>query len=346
MEIRENVILAPYTTFRIGGPARYFCEVGNLGDLRSALKFSKDNNLRFFILGGGSNILVSDKGFDGLVIKMGIRGLEFKDFGNYTIVSAGAGESWDYVVERAVKINLGGIENLSLIPGTAGAAVYQNIGAYGVELKDVLESAEVLNVDSGEIKIFSNEDCLFGYRNSVFKINKDRNSIILKVNLKLYKNQEPKISYPDLIKIFEGKKPSIAYVRVAVIEVRMNKIPYPPNIMPQILKNKGHLPNAGSFFKNPIVTAEHFKRITLNHSDLKGFKLKDGTVKLFVAQLIEKYGWKGKRFGNVGVSEKHSLVLVNYGDGTAEEVTNIADNITKSIKNGFGLDLEPEVETI
>src|SRR3990167_8969452 len=165
MEIRKNIILAPYTTLGIGGPARYFCEVGSVDDLKSALKFSKENSLRFFILGGGSNILISDKGFDGLVIKMEIKGREFKD----ELLIVGAGENWDEVVVAAVERGLGGIENLSLIPGTAGAAVCQNIGAYGVEIKDVLESVEVLDAESREIKTFSNNNCRFGYRFSVFK---------------------------------------------------------------------------------------------------------------------------------------------------------------------------------
>ena len=335
MIIKKNIILAPYTTFGIGGPARYFCEVSSVGDLKSALKFSKKNNLRVFILGGGSNILVSDEGFDGLVIKMEIRNLEFKDKGDYVILSAGAGESWDYVVERAVERNLSGIENLSLIPGTAGAAVYQNIGAYGVELKDVLESAEVLDADSGEIKTFSNNDCGFGYRDSIFKHKDGAKLIILKASLKLSKSQKLSINYPDLTKIFEGRNPSIAEVRQAVVDTRKRKLPYPTE-----------MGNAGSFFKNPIVTVDYFEKITVTHPDLKGFKLVDGSVKLFVAQLIENLGWNGKRFGNVGISERHSLVLVNYGKGTAKEMINLADKIKKDIWGQFGVKLESEVQVI
>jgi len=329
MEIRKNVILAPYTTFRIGGPARYFCEVGNVDDLKSALKFSKENNLRFFILGGGSNILISDKGFDGLVIKMSIKGLEFED----NTLSVGAGEDWDEVVATAVKRGLGGIENLSLIPGTAGAAAYQNIGAYGAELKDVLESVEALDAGSGEIKTFSNRDCRFGYRGSVFK--NDGHLIILKINLKLSKNKKPNVNYPDLVKRFENNKPSVLDVRNTVMEIRRSKLPYPDEVG-----------NAGSFFKNPIVTAGQYGKLAGTHPDLKGFKLKNGTVKLFAVQLIEKCGWKGKMLENVGVSEKHSLVLVNYGNGTAKEVAILSEDIKKSIKDEFGVKLEPEVEMI
>ncbi len=331
MEIRKNVILAPYTTFRIGGPARYFCEIESVDDLKSALNFAKENNLRFFILGGGSNLLISDKGFDGLVIKMSIKGLEF----NGEFLTVGAGENWDEVVAVAVERNLRGIENLSLIPGTAGAAVYQNIGAYGVELKDVLESAEVLDKDSGEIKIFLSKDCQFGYRDSIFKTNKDKNLVILKIKLRLFKNKEANTIYHDLAKMFQGKKPSALELRSAVIEIRTKKLPYPDEVS-----------NAGSFFKNPVISEVQFGHLISTSPDLKGFNLGDGLVKLSAAQLIEKCGWKGKTFGNVGVSEKHSLVLVNYGKGTAEEIMKLAEDITRSVKDEFGVELESEVEMV
>ncbi len=328
MEIMENVILAPYTTFRIGGPARYFAEVESVGDLKKALDFSKEKNLRFFILGGGSNLLVSDKGFDGLVIKMEIKGLEF----NGEFLAAGAGENWDRVVAAAVERNLSGIENLSLIPGTAGAAVFQNIGAYGVEMKDVLESADVLDTVSGKIETFTNNDCKFDYRDSIFKTNKDRNLIILKINLRLSKNQESNINYPDLAKMFESKKPAASEVRDAVIEIRKNKLHY------------DEIGNAGSFFKNPVMLETQFKDLMKNQPGLKSFNFSGGLVKLSAAQLIEACGWKGKTFGNIGVSEKHSLVLVNYGKGTAEDIMRLAEDIKKSVKDRFGVVLEPEVE--
>ncbi|MBI2062595.1 MAG: UDP-N-acetylmuramate dehydrogenase [Candidatus Yanofskybacteria bacterium] len=331
MNIKKNVILAPYTTFRIGGPARYFCEVGSVDDLKDALQFSKENNLPLFILGGGSNVLVSDKGFDGLVIKMEIKGLEF----NGELLNAGAGENWDDVVGKAVAEDLGGIENLSFIPGTVGGAVYQNIGAYGVELKDVLKSLEAVDARSREIKTFSNSDCRFGYRDSVFKTKEKGNFIILRVNLELSKNREPKIDYPDLVKIFGGKQPTILEVRNAVIRIRQNKLPYPHEAG-----------NAGSFFKNPIVPISNYQLLISKYSDLKGRDLGNGSVKLSAAQFIEKCGWKGKAYGNIGVSEKHSLVLVNYGNGTAEEIINLAEKIKKAVKTEFGVVLEPEVEGI
>ena len=339
MEIRENVILAAYTTFRIGGLARYFCEVESVDDLKSALKFSKENNLRFFVLGGGSNILVSDKGFNGLVIKMGIKGLEFKDKGGYSILSAGAGENWDYLVEQAVERNLGGIENLSWVPGSVGGAVHQNIGCYGTELKDVLDWADVLDCRTNEICRFTNNDCCFGYHESVF-INNAGRFIILQAGIKLSKNPAAKIIYPDLIKYFKnsGEKPDIEKVRIALSEIRKAK--------GTKLKFGGKIGNAGSFFKNPTIKISNFQFLISKHPDLKGFDRDNGLVKLSAAQLIEKCGWKGKMHGGVGVSPKHTLVLVNYGKGTAEEIINLAKDIKMAVKNKFGVELEPEVEIV
>lgn len=340
MIIKENVILAPYTTFRIGGPARYFCEVKTIEEVKNALRFSRENNLRFFILGGGSNILISDKGFDGLVIKMEINGLEF----NGELLSVGAGENWDYVVEEAVKRNLGGIENLSLIPGTVGGAVCQNIGAYGAELKDVLTSVKAYDARTGDIVELSNKECGFEYRSSIFKNNK--NLIVFEAELLLLKSSKPNLSYSDLQKLFSSTQPTISEIRQAVIDIRQAKLPYPPNIMPQILKNKGHLPNAGSFFKNPVVSESVFENLILKYPDLKWFNSNSGSVKLSAAQLIEKCGWKGKKYGGVGVSDKHSLVLVNYGNGMVEELIKLAGEIKESVKKEFGIDLESEVEMV
>ncbi len=333
MEIRENVILAPYTTFRIGGPARYFIDVQNTSDLREVLIFSKEHRLRFFVLGGGSNILISDKGFDGLVIKMSIKGFDFKDEGDHVLLTANAGENWDNLVGESTERNLSGIENLSLIPGTAGGAVCQNIGAYGVEIKDCVESVVVLDFVSGEIKTIENKDCGFDYRTSIFKNNKSL--VVLNVDLKLFKNKEPDISYPDLAKRFQNEKPSVADIRKAVIEIRRRKLPYPDEIG-----------NVGSFFKNPKITKEHFDNLVSENGEVKGFLGTDGLVKLSSAQLIEMSGWKGKRMGNVGVSEKHSLVLVNYGHGSSREMLDLAENIKKDVRDKFGMDLEPEAELV
>src|SRR3989344_1759621 len=192
--IKNGVNLAEYSTFNTGGQARYFVEVKSLEGLKKAINFARKEDKKIFILGGGSNVLLPDRGIDGLVIKMGIKGLSFS--GN--LISAGAGESWDKIVAESVKRGLGGIENLSLIPGTVGGAVYQNIGAYGAELKDVLDSVEVFDINSGLIKNLSNKKCGFAYRHSIFQTSKGRSLIIIKVNLKLSKNYKLNLKYPDL----------------------------------------------------------------------------------------------------------------------------------------------------
>lgn len=313
-------------------------------ELIEATKFARKNKLAVFVLGGGSNILVSDEGFDGLVIKMNICGSNFTKTQVDLRIQARAGEMWDDVVARAVELNADGIENLSLIPGTVGGAVYQNIGAYGVELKDVLISVKAYDIKSDEVIELSNRDCDFGYRSSVFK--KNKNLVILGTKLLLPKSNKPNLSYPDLQKRFNGLKPTISEVRQAIIEIRLNKIPYPSNIMPQILKNKGHLlvANAGSFFKNPAIPIINYQLLTIKFPDLKGREMTNGLIRLSAAQFIEKSGFKGKRFGNVGVSEKHALVLVNYDNGTAKELIDLAEKIRVTVKTKFGVELEAEVE--
>ncbi len=335
MLIERNKLLAPLTTFRIGGRAKFFVEAKSIDDVRDAVQFAKKNDLRIFILGGGSNVLISDKGFDGLVIKISMKGLKFSDTEDSVILSTGAGEIWDDVVGKAVRRNLGGIENLSLIPGTAGAALYQNIGAYGVELKDSFENANVLDIKSGKIKMLLKKDCELGYRDSVFQHKEGKKYVILSVRLRLSKEPKPNIYYPDLIKYFENKKLSIAEVRKAVIKIRRAKLVYPDE-----------LGTAGSFFKNPTVPISSFKVLISEYPDIRGRDLGNGLVKLSAAQLIEKAGWKGHRSGNVGVSDKHALVLVSYNRGKAVEIVQLSDKISKDIKTKFRVALEPEVRII
>ena len=347
MKIKQNLPLAPLTTFEIGGPAKFFVEVQSIDDLSEAARFAKDKDLPIFVLGGGSNILISDKGFDGLVIKMHIKGMKFENGQNGVALTAGAGEMWDDVVAKTVELGYGGIENLSLIPGTVGGAVYQNIGAYGSELKDVLASVKIFNIKTGRIVELSNKECGFKYRSSVFQ--KDRNLIVLEAELLLPKNHVPNILYSDLQSRFEGTNPTIAEVRQAVVEIRLSKIPYQQNIMPHFFKHDGHLPfvgNAGSFFKNPTIEISKFESLISKHLDLKGRDLGNSLVKLSAGQLIEKCGLKGKRLGNIGVSEKHALILVNYGGGTSKELAKLEKIIKTDIKAKFGIELEPEVEKV
>jgi len=302
-------------------------------ELAEAIKFKQDNRLSCFVLGGGSNILVSDGGFDGLVIKMDIHGINCINTKAGFRVYAGAGEMWDDVVSKSVEMNAGGLENLSLIPGTVGGAVYQNIGAYGVELKDVLASVSAYDIETGNIIRLSNKECGFEYRSSIFK--KNKNLIILETELLLLKNNKPNLSYPDIQKRFGGLKPTINEVRQAVIEIRRNKLPYP--------EEAG---NAGSFFKNPVIPISNYQLLISKFPDLKGRDLGDGSVKLSAAQLIEKCGFKGRKKGNVGVSDKHALVLVNYSNGTAKELTDLAETVKEAVEAQFSVKLEAEVEQI
>ena len=279
---------------------------------------------------------MSDKGFGGVVIKIALKGIKFLDKGNRVLLSAGAGEIWDDVVAKAVGKNLGGIENLSLIPGTAGAALYQNIGAYGSELKDVFESAEVFDVKSGRVRRLFKKDCKFGYRDTVFQHKEGDDYVILSVNLVLAEDAKPRIVYPDLIKYFADKNPTIAEVRKAVIKIRKAKLVYPGK----------KLGTAGSFFKNPVISISLFNKLLNKYPDIKGRKNNSGLIKLYAAQLIEKAGWKGQRLGKVGISEKHALVLVNYGGGKAKEIFNLARKVTNNVYAKFGVKLEPEVKVI
>jgi UDP-N-acetylmuramate dehydrogenase len=332
MKILKNMKLARYTTFHIGGNAEFFAEVGTIVELREATRFAKKNKLKIFILGGGSNILLPDEGMQGLVIKMNIRGIIFND----TRVHIGAGEAWDKIVAQTVKKGLGGIENLSLIPGTVGGAVYQNIGAYGVELKDVLASVQVFDKSSQKIKTLANKDCFFKYRDSIFQHPEGRNYIITGATLKLSREYTPNIKYPDLIKYFGSKKPSVQEMRQAVVRIRKSKLDYPTT-------NVG---TVGSFFKNPVIKANEFKSLASRFPDIIGRDFGDNQIKLFAGQLTEKAGWKGKKLKNVGVSKKHAMVLVSYKGAKSKDIINLAKLIQKSVKDKFNINLEPEVKII
>ena len=337
MRILKNVKLAPYTTFRIGGPAELFAEAKSLSEIKESVKFARKNKLKIFVLGGGSNILISDDGVRGLVLRLLIRGADFRDKGSFVLASVGAGEIWDKVVAWAVRHNFGGIENLSLIPGTVGGAVHQNIGAYGTELKDVLHSVNALNIKSGEVLRLSKKGCRFGYRDSIFQHKIGKNYIVLSAVLRLDKKPKPKIIYSDLVKYFQNKKePSIQKIREAVIRIRRSKLIYPDQFFG----------TAGSFLKNPVISSGVYKRLIGLHPGLKGRISGRNLVKLSAGQLIELSGWKGKRIGSVGVSKKHALVLVNYGRGRAQDIKKFASLIGSDVERKFGVKLEPEVRFV
>jgi UDP-N-acetylmuramate dehydrogenase len=293
----------------------------------------------FMILGGGSNLLFT-KDYDGVVIRNAIKGIEIvKEENDDIYIKAGGGEKWHDFVLYCVKHNYGGIENLSLIPGTVGAGPIQNIGAYGVELKDVLTEVEAINIKTLEVKKFSNAECKFGYRDSIFKgIDKGR-YIILSVTLKLAKHpKKVNVFYGTLSKELEAmgvNNPTIRDVSDAVIKIRSSKLPDPNKIG-----------NAGSFFKNPIITNAQFEKLKAEHPHVVHFPAEAGHTKLAAGWLIEQCGWKGKRFGDAGVHKDQALVLVNYGDATGKEIYDLSTQVIKSVKEKFEIELEREVNMI
>jgi UDP-N-acetylmuramate dehydrogenase len=345
MKIIKGKPLADLTTFRIGGKARFFCEVGNKEELKEAVDFAKEKNAQVFVLGGGSNILVSDKGFDGSVIKINIKGIETASTKNVSVgarpddfiyIRAGAGENWDDFVAWTVARGYGGLENLSLISGTAGAAPVQNIGAYGVEVGDLIESVEVFDTKEGAFKNLSRNECHFAYRDSLFKHEKGRH-IIVSVLFGLKKDSKPDFSYKDLQEYFKGNAaPSTAAVRDAVIAIRTAKLPD--------VKKVG---TAGSFFKNPILSKEKFVELKGKYPELPSFPEADGRIKIPLAWIIDKAcGLKGKRSGEAGIHDTQALVIVNYGAASFEEVEKVATEIEKQVKEKTGIDIEREVEMV
>lgn len=332
-KIAKNQSLKPYNTFGIDVVAEYFTEVHSVEELKHALKYAQEQDLTNLILGGGSNVLFT-KNVSGLVIKMNLLGKDVvREDDSFFYVKAMAGENWHQFVMYCIANNYAGIENLSLIPGCCGAAPMQNIGAYGVEIKDVLYDLEALNVENGDIRVFSNEDCRFGYRESVFKRDLKNKYLILGLTLKLNKKPTYKTEYgaiQDELKIM-GLEPSIKNISDAVIRIRQSKLPDPAQIG-----------NAGSFFKNPVIEKALYDKLKQDYSDMPGYVSTDG-VKVPAGWLIEKAGWKGKTLGNYGVHTKQALVLVNYGGAKGQEIYDLSTQIIGDIEKRFGIVLEREV---
>ncbi|MEK7071624.1 MAG: UDP-N-acetylmuramate dehydrogenase [Patescibacteria group bacterium] len=350
MEIFEKYDLTKLNTFGVLARAKFFAVMENEQDLRElfALPQFKNNNKLF--LGGGSNVLFTED-FNGIVILNKIKGIEIleaptpKRVGVPTesvgkdevLIRAMGGEVWHDLVEFAVAREFWGVENLAYIPGSVGAAPMQNIGAYGAELKDVLESVEAFDLETGEKKVFHNEDCSFGYRDSIFKKEVKDKYFIFAITLKLSKTENKNINYKVLKEyLFENKIEikNPKHVSDAITAIRKSKLPDPKVIG-----------NAGSFFKNIFVTPEKLKELLLGYPEMPYFKEKE-KIKIPAAWLIEQCGWKGKRVGNVGVHDKQALVLVNHGDGTGEEIKHLAEQIITSVYEKFSLKLTPEVNLI
>lgn len=333
--VQENLSLAPWTTFGVGGPARYFVNAKSEAEVIDGLDFAATRKLAVFVLGGGSNLLVSDRGFQGLVLRVGIEGIVWEN----EQVRAAAGEDWDPVVAACVERDLGGVECLSGIPGLVGGTPVQNVGAYGQEIADVLESTRVLDRHTGAVLDLLHVECGFAYRTSIFNSSQRDRYIVLSATYSLRKGAPSQVKYPDLLKRFEGRPapPSLADVRRVVREIRAGK-----GML--IVEGDPDCRSAGSFFKNPIVTeAEHLRIQNDVQEPVPRYPAGTGNVKTSAAWLIERAGFKkGFAIGPAAVSAKHTLALINRGGAKAADVVRLAREIRRGVEDKFGLRLIPE----
>jgi UDP-N-acetylmuramate dehydrogenase len=336
MEILENVSLSDFTTMRVGGPARFFCKIKNEKDLKEAVSFVKQKNIPFFILGGGSNVVFSDDGFQGMILKIELSGIVFREEKGKLLVTAGAGVVWDKLVEETVTRGLYGLENLSFIPGLVGSAPVQNIGAYGVEVKDFIVSVNALDTETLKIKKFNNKECSFGYRDSFFKTTEGKKYIITGVVFSLKKNGELKTDYKDVKEYFSScdiSSPNVRDVRNALIEIRTKKLPD---------TNKDF--TAGSFFKNIVMPDADADELLKKYPDIAVYSASPGYKKFATAWVLDHIcGLRGMQKGNVGTYKNQALVIVNNGNATAKEIMEFAEGLQKCVKEKTGIEIEREV---
>lgn len=338
MEIQKRISLRPYNTFGIESFAEYFVEVRSIDEIWNAIQFAKEQNLSILFLNGGSNLLLT-RDWEGLVIKINLKGIEIvRETEDLVWVKVQTGENWHEFVQYTLQNDFGGLENLSLIPGNAGTAPMQNIGAYGVEIKDSMTELSALEIASGKVQIFTKDDCRFGYRESVFKNELKNQFVLLDVIFQLTKrNHVLHTEYGAIQSELTNRNienPTIQDVSKAVIAIRQSKLPNPKEIG-----------NSGSFFKNPVISTQQFEEIKKSYPNISGYPNGDN-VKVAAGWLIETAGWKGKRFGDAGVHEKQALVLVNYGRATGKEIYDLSERIIQDIHQKFGIELEREVNII
>lgn len=334
MTILENISLKSHNTFGIDVKAKHFININSQNDLEKALKLNEYPQK--FVLGGGSNMLLT-KDIDALVMHVNNKGIEIvKENEKDVLVKVQAGENWHEFVLWCIENDFGGVENLSLIPGNVGTAPIQNIGAYGVELKDVFIECEAIKIVDQTYRIFTNDECNFGYRNSIFKNDIKGEYIITNVIFKLSKSPHTlNTSYGAIKSELENQGisiPSIKNVSDAVISIRQSKLPDPNEIG-----------NSGSFFKNPVISMDQFKFLKENFPEIPSYKVSDSFIKIPAGWLIEKAGFKGKKFGNYGVHKNQALVLVNYGNADGNDILKLSILIQNTIKRLFNIDLEAEV---
>ena len=345
MQILENIPLAPLTTLRIGGPAKYFVEARNIAEVQEAVTYARSRNLPLFVLGGGSNLLISDAGWPGLALKIAIEGIEPRaahDEDGNVIFDVGAGESWDRFVSRSVMARCAGLECLSGIPGSVGGTPVQNVGAYGQEVAETIEAVQVLDLRDGQVRELCREACGFGYRSSIFNTTESGRFIVLRVSYALTPEGKPRLTYADLKRHFAGREttPNLAETREAVRYIRALK-----GML--IVAGDPDCQSAGSFFKNPVLSEAQ-------HEDLKQRAAARGLTvpsypalvthkKVSAAWLVERSGFtKGYGFGHAGISHKHALAIVNRGGATAAEVLALKEQIQHRVEEIWGVHLEPE----
>lgn len=341
MKIQENISLAPYTTFKIGGPARFFCLVKDEDELIKAVEFANEKGLRILVLGGGSNVLVSDDGFDGLVVKMEVKGMEVANVPSNkstVFLKVAAGEPWDGFVDHAVSKGFYGAENLSAIPGTVGAAPVQNIGAYGVEVGQIIKSVRAYDLKTSKFLELTNEECKFGYRDSIFKQEKGR-YVITSVVFELKKEGKLNMEYKDIKEFFAKIADSVVTLeslREAIIKIRAGKLP-----------DWSKWGTAGSYFKNPTISEGQFIELKSKYADLPGFPDGNGNVKVSLGWILDKIcNARGLTIGNAGVYENQALVLVAKPGAKAREVVALSERLMNEVKEKTGIEIEAEVQWV
>lgn len=330
-DVKENVALKDKNTFHVAATTRWYGEFSSDDDLKAFYDDPRFRALPKFILGGGSNLLITQD-FDGLMLKSVDTSVSVADENDaYTFVKIGAGADWTATVASLVDKGFNGIENLMSVPGTVGGAAVQNIGAYGLEIAERISEVECFDPAAGDVRVLSADDCDYGYRTSIFKTEKT-DWVVLSVTLALPKVFEPRVAYKELAAVFGDKVPASAKeVASAVKTLRAKKLPDPAKIG-----------NAGSFFKNPVVTKVKMVHLLEDDPTLVTYPLAGGRAKLSAGRLIDAVGLKGKREGDAGVSEKHSLVLVNYGNATGKDILAMAEKVKAAVKRRYGVTLEPE----
>ena len=342
VQIQKNVSLAELTTLKIGGRARFFASAANETEIVEAFDFAKKNDLEIFVLGGGSNVLIADAGFDGLVLQIALRGISTStEVDEIVRVKAGAGEDWDLFCKFCVEKNLQGVECLSGIPGFVGGTPVQNVGAYGQEVSETIVAVRCFDRRSEKFVELSNDECGFAYRTSVFNAAQKNRFIVAAVTYALEFGGAPKIGYRDLQKFFGDAQPDLIQTREAVIKIRAEKSMV-------INADDPNSRSAGSFFKNPVITKEKLAEVVrraekFSIEDIPFFKVDEKTVKIPAAWLIENSGfYKGYRSGQAGISTRHTLAIINCGSAKAEDILNLKKQIQASVEKKFCIRLESE----